>query len=682
MKKVLVTILLSTILLLSRLAAGQAAPGSLDDQLLSAARNGDMAAVQQLLQQGVNIEAKDNKYGDTVLIKAAENGHIDIVKLLLDKGADIEARNNEGETALIEAAFEDKVDVVKLLLEKGANLEAKSNGGMTALMEAAQWGKLDVTNLLLDKGAGTETKATTTPYAGMTALMLAAGEGRIAVVKSLLEKGANIEVIDNRGSTALINAAYDGNHDLVKLLLDRGANIEAKNRDGETALLAAVTRRDEGDFDSVRLLIDKGANIEVKDTDENTALNLAARESNVDIVKLLLDKGANIEAKNHSGSTALWSATYRRNQYEGWIKQVPSESNKKGLSDSTQIVQLLQQTISRNPETVFVQAMNDLQFQPNDEARRDKVIKLVLGLPALPAIPDEARQLALQASALMKQSSTPKEMEQPIWLLRKALAIAPWWGNAYYNLSRALELSGQYDDAAKQLSYYLELIPSAADANEVRNHIAVIQAEKEAAAQKNQENESVLAVKYVAGGSTRLRYRDAPVWWRHSGGIDDLYTYAVPEDATFYINVFRMPNSHFLSISLIAQSNNGAYAGDRIGVYDITDHSCTEGNDFAFGAQDYTTPCGGRYYVSISNQPNATVTITYPATGASVTLPVALLYRGRALKGTGIFGGCSGTVHQGGARAMVLHFDCSVVKAAEDPTVNAAGLTPTTVKPE
>ena len=31
---------------------------------------------------------------------------------------------------------------------------------------------------------------------------------------------------------------------------------------------------------------------------------------------------------------------------------------------------------------------------------------------------------------------------------------------------------------------------------------------------------------------------------------------------------------------------------------------------------------------------------------------------------------------------MVLHFDCNVVKAAVDPTVNAAGLTPTTVKPE
>lgn len=76
------------------------------------------------------------------------------------------------------------------------------------------------------------------------------------------------------------------------------------------------------------------------------------------------------------------------------------------------------------------------------------------------------------------------------------------------------------------------------------------------------------------------------------------------------------------------------------------------------------------------------MTIIDPATGDSVTLSVTQLYRGRALKGIGAFGGCSGKVHQGGTRAMVLHFDCSVVKAAKDPTVNATGLTPTTVKPE
>jgi hypothetical protein len=137
-----------------------------------------------------------------------------------------------------------------------------------------------------------------------------------------------------------------------------------------------------------------------------------------------------------------------------------------------------------------------------------------------------------------------------------------------------------------------------------------------------------------------------------------------------------MPNGRLVVILLIAQSNQGVYAGDKIGVYDETTNSCSQGYTFAFGAQSYTEPCGTRYNVTVTNPPNAIVTVTYAPTGASVTLPVALLYRGRALKGRPWPLGSGGTVHQGGAQPMVLHFEDSVVKAAEDPNVNAMGLTP------
>jgi ankyrin repeat protein len=136
MKKVLVAVILPVVVLsLSLLAAGQATSG-LDTQLLEAAKAGDAAAVQQLLQKGAHIEAKDD-YGDTALIVAAEKGHSDVVKLLLEKGANIEAKNEVGATALIMAAAYGKTDMVKLLLEKGANFNAKYNRNDTALMAAA-----------------------------------------------------------------------------------------------------------------------------------------------------------------------------------------------------------------------------------------------------------------------------------------------------------------------------------------------------------------------------------------------------------------------------------------------------------------------------------------------------------------------------------------------------------------
>src|SRR5208337_31370 len=98
----------------------------------------------------------------------------------------------------------------------------------------------------------------------------------------------------------------------------------------------------------------------------------------------------------------------------------------------------------------------------------------------------------------------------------------------------------------------------------------------------------------------------------------------------------------------------------------------------------YTDSCGVHYDVSVSNQPNATVTVTYTPTGASVTIPVALLYRGRALHANCPFGGCCKEVYQAShdKGIEVLHFDCSVYEAAWNPTVNAMGLTPTTVTPD
>jgi hypothetical protein len=218
----------------------------------------------------------------------------------------------------------------------------------------------------------------------------------------------------------------------------------------------------------------------------------------------------------------------------------------------------------------------------------------------------------------------------------------------------------------------------------------LIHAEKEAAAQKQQQNESVLAVKYVSGSIARRRYNDAPAWWIPSSGygVAALYTYEVPEESPFFANVFRMPNGYLLTISLLALSNNGAYTSDMVAVFawSETQSGCNEGFTFAFGKHSYTDACGVRYDVSVSNQNdlNAFVSVTYKPTGAAVTLPLALLYRGRALKGTGICGGCTdGTVYQAShdKGGEVLHFDCSKVNAARDPNVNALGLTPTTVAP-
>ena len=120
MKKVLVSIFsLAMVLSLSHPAVGHAET-SLNDQLLAASLSGDTATVQQLLDKGANIEARD-MFNFTPLSKAVAAGKTGTVKLLLAKGANIDAKNNKGETALMLAEGKGHTEIVKLLQEKRAH---------------------------------------------------------------------------------------------------------------------------------------------------------------------------------------------------------------------------------------------------------------------------------------------------------------------------------------------------------------------------------------------------------------------------------------------------------------------------------------------------------------------------------------------------------------------------------
>src|SRR5437868_3255442 len=83
--------------------------------LLCAAWQGDVVAVKKFLASGVNPDSTDDdgvcegrpnrdtnlsSSGDTPLMRAAGFGHIEVVKLLVENGVDINARDSEGNTAI------------------------------------------------------------------------------------------------------------------------------------------------------------------------------------------------------------------------------------------------------------------------------------------------------------------------------------------------------------------------------------------------------------------------------------------------------------------------------------------------------------------------------------------------------------------------------------------------------
>lgn len=88
-------------------------------ELIEAATEGDSKKVNNLLAQGVTINAQD-QYGWTPLMIAVEKNHKDIVQLLIDKGANVNAQAIYDTTALMIANQKDHKDIIDLLKKHGA----------------------------------------------------------------------------------------------------------------------------------------------------------------------------------------------------------------------------------------------------------------------------------------------------------------------------------------------------------------------------------------------------------------------------------------------------------------------------------------------------------------------------------------------------------------------------------
>jgi ankyrin repeat protein len=486
--------------------------------LLLAAGHGEAGVVKLLLERGANPDATDSS-GDTALFKALENPleerSIGALNSLLEKGANIEARNSLGDTALIYAATRGKISAMKLLLEKGANIEARGLGNTTALIASvdpiAGDNAADLVKLLLEKGADLEAR----DKDGHTALDLA-NQKKSRAVADLLEQAGRkrkqlkeAEAKDPAGqhsqstlSTRLYEAIEHGDVNAARQILDEGADIE-RVRAGTRPLTLAVLW---GRTEMTRLLLDRGAKIEATDELGETALLLAVCKPsdpssgtglNPDLVKLLLDNGANLGASSAEAYFFGEEVTKGNRMILRYTSKPLGGFTPRGCAqreDANEIVDLidkaswqrkiLTEAENKEPKERLAFYANAYRKDPKNEALRKRIFVLAAEGTELPAVPEEARQLFALATSQITQARTPQALVQPIGLLRKTLEIAPWWANAYYNYSRALELSGQYDEASKQLNYYLKLNPPESDAREARAHLIVIQTEKEAAAQK------------------------------------------------------------------------------------------------------------------------------------------------------------------------------------------------------
>ncbi|CAN7115354.1 unnamed protein product [Brassica rapa subsp. narinosa] len=99
------------------------------------------------------LAVPDNLDATMQLLFVACRGDVEGVQDLLDEGIDVNSIDLDGRTALHIAACEGHVDVVKLLLTRKANIDARDRWGSTAAADAKYYGNMDVYNILKARGA-------------------------------------------------------------------------------------------------------------------------------------------------------------------------------------------------------------------------------------------------------------------------------------------------------------------------------------------------------------------------------------------------------------------------------------------------------------------------------------------------------------------------------------------------
>ncbi len=247
---------------------------------------------QRLLLLGLALILVGAGGSDDPLVDAAKNNDRDALQELLNEGADVNAQTADGSTALLWASYRDDLESAEILIRAGADVNIANDLGATPIWAASRNGSAAMANELLGAGADPDAPL----LLGETPLVTASRSGNSEVVRMLLEKGADINVRGARGQTPLMFAAGQRHPDVVKMLLEYGADVHAKS-DAWNQFMAQSPHA----HPQHQAWFMHGG---------NTALMFAVRIGDLESAKHLVAAGGDVDAPSAWGSTPLAIATY------------------------------------------------------------------------------------------------------------------------------------------------------------------------------------------------------------------------------------------------------------------------------------------------------------------------------------------------------------------------------------
>jgi hypothetical protein len=122
------------------------------------------------------------------------------------------------------------------------------------------------------------------------------------------------------------------------------------------------------------------------------------------------------------------------------------------------------------------QCLKELKQNPDNQALRERIVRMVAAGEAKPDLPAEARNHHSRAQDLFIRAETIEDVGRAVDEFAAALLLAPWWPEAYRDMAFALEMAQQRREAIAALRLYLLARPGAADARVVQDRVRNIEA--------------------------------------------------------------------------------------------------------------------------------------------------------------------------------------------------------------
>ena len=319
--------------------------GSIDSKLWEAAGAGDEAQVSQLIEQGAEVDWREDDNYWTALHKAASEGHTPVVNRLVDAGWNLEATEKYGSTPLTVAAWQGQLEAAKCLLLRGAKIDTQDDQKWTTLHTATRGGQRRMVHLLLHCGANPkirnsadktaeeeeEDEAIAAEFRNFRIkfntryeLFQCAVEEKSYDIAAILAHSSQEAYIVNQIIEILVNdkikdltflvyfqRCMSQNHPIAKNLLQH-FNKNAMSFNGNNPLHHGASI---GNLNILKFSLEHAVNIEERNLDGNTPLHIAAASDNKEIVNFLIENGASSTqfVKNKAGRIPLEIARHDDN---------------------------------------------------------------------------------------------------------------------------------------------------------------------------------------------------------------------------------------------------------------------------------------------------------------------------------------------------------------------------------